>query len=245
MTAARLDYRKPLEIRPIKISTQYFGRSYANVLIEMGKTVVLCSVTYQIGVPKFLKGTQFGWLTAEYSMLPAATHERSQRDHQRSNPNGRSLEIQRLIGRVLRQSIALEKVPNATLVVDCDVLQADGGTRIAALNGASIALAIACQKLEKEKKIEPNAFKSFVGGISCGIVQNEVLLDLSYEEDSNATADGHCILNSLDQIVEIHAFGEQGAISESQYQQLVHSGMQGAKQILEWQQKQITALSLS
>jgi ribonuclease PH len=238
----RLDSRTPVDLRTLKLTARFFGHSDANVLIEMGKTSVLCSVTYQNGVPKFLKGSSLGWLTAEYQMLPCATHERSIRDSVRSNPNGRALEIQRLIGRTLRHCVALDKIGESTLIVDCDVLQADGGTRIAAINGSAIALALALNRLEKHKKVAPGAFKGLVGGISCGYVHNELLIDLAYHEDSQASTDAFWVIDEKGAIIEQHTSAEQKALTHEQWLNLTQHAHQSALSIIDWQKTQLNSI---
>jgi ribonuclease PH len=235
----RLDSRAALDLRPLKVTPRFFGHSDANVLIEMGRTAVLCSVTHQMGVPKFLKGSNLGWLTAEYQMLPCSTHDRSIRDSQRISPNGRALEIQRLIGRTLRHCIALDKIGESTLTVDCDVLQADGGTRIAAINGGAIALAMAMHRLEKQKKVAPGAFKGLIGGISCGYVQGELLIDLAYQEDSQASTDAFWIIDKNQKIIEQDSCAEQVPMSHDQWLMLSQQAHRSSISIIQWQQQQL------
>lgn len=235
----RLDSRNFLDIRNLKITPQYFGYGESNVLIEMGRTAVLCSVSYQNTVPKFLKGSHMGWVTAEYQMLPTATHERGLRDHQKSSPNGRALEIQRLIGRTLRHCVALDQIGESTLTIDCDVLQADGGTRIAAINGGAIALGIALDRLVRKKKVSPSAFKGLVGGISCGYVHNQLLIDLAYQEDSQASTDAFWIINEEGHLVEQETSAEQGALTQEQWSALTLEAHIAAKNIVSWQKEQL------
>ena len=235
----RLDGRDSLDLRTLKITPRFFGHAEANVLIEMGKTAVLCSVTHQPGVPKFLKGSALGWLTAEYQMLPCSTHDRSLRDSQRSSPNGRALEIQRLIGRTLRHCIALDKIGESTLIVDCDVLQADGGTRIAAINGSAIALGIAMHRLEKHKKVASGAFKGLIGGISCGYVHNEFLIDLAYQEDSQASTDAFWIIDENERIIEQDSCAEQVPLSHERWLALTQHAHQASVAIMHWQKQQL------
>ncbi len=237
----RLDGRSDLDIRPIKFQHRFYGYGLSNILIEMGRTVVSCSVSLSHGVPKFLKGTSSGWLSAEYQMLPSSTHERTVRDHYRNQPNGRSIEIQRLISRTLRQSLHLEKLGEQTLTVDCDILQADGGTRIAAINGGSLALALACHRLEKEKKILPGVFKGLIAGISCGYVQQRFLVDLSYQEDSQADSDGFFIINETGSIIGADLSVENLALSPEQWQTFCTHGYAKAQEILETQRKMIAS----
>jgi len=238
----RLDGRNALDLRPLKITPQFFGQADANVLIEMGRTAVLCSVTYQAGVPKFLKGSSLGWLTAEYQMLPSSTHDRSIRDSQRSSPNGRALEIQRLIGRTLRHCIALDKIGECTLIVDCDVLQADGGTRIASINGSAIALGMAMHRLEKHKKVAPGSFKGLIGGISCGYVHNEFLIDLAYQEDSQASTDAFWIIDEHERIIEQDSSAEQVPLSHEHWLSLTQEAHKASIRIMEWQKQQLSQI---
>jgi ribonuclease PH len=210
----RIDRRANDEFRSINFVIDYLDYADACVLIEMGKTKVVCNVTFQPGVPKFLKGTDTGWLTAEYAMLPTATHDRTQRDVNKGSANGRAIEIQRLIGRTLRNCIALEKLGENTLTIDCDVLQADGGTRTASINACSVALYLAIQRLEAKKKIPPQVFKHFVGAISCGYVQGDLLLDLNYEEDSHAQSDCNIIMSDSGEFLEMQTSAEDKPLSK-------------------------------
>lgn len=197
------------QLRPIKITYNAFGYAAGNVLFELGQTKLLCAVSIQQGVPHFLKGTRTGWLTAEYAMLPMSTHIRSPREAIAQRRNGRSTEISRLIGRVLRSIVRLDGIGERTIVVDCDVLQADGGTRTAAISGACLALKAAEQQWLADGIINNSFVMDEVAAISVGIVQGEPLLDLDYVEDSKAAVDFNFILTSLGSIIEIQGAVEQ------------------------------------
>src|SRR6478735_4809722 len=187
----RNDGRAPDEIRPINFELNVAPHASGSVLISMGKTRVICSVTIEDAVPRWMKeqGVTGGWLTAEYSMLPYSTQPRKPRDITKGRIDGRSVEIQRLIGRSLRAVIDLEKLGPRTIWVDCDVLQADGGTRTTAITGASLALAIACRKFVREKKLSVNPIVNAVAAVSVGMINHQALLDLNYTEDVAATVD--------------------------------------------------------
>ena len=202
--------------------TPYFTRyAEGSVLAACGHTKVLCNTSVIEGVPKFLREKQQGWLTAEYQMLPRSTHIRSDREQTRGKPNGRSTEIQRLIGRSLRNCIDLKKIPDFTLVVDCDVIQADGGTRTTALNGAIVSLVHALQHLQYKKKIHTDPLRHLLTAFSIGTLKNQVLLDLDYQEDSKADADCNIVLTEHGDIIEIQGTGEQQPIAFEQLHQML------------------------
>ncbi len=200
--------RKKDEIREIRISKEYIKYPEGSVLIELGNTKVICNATVEEKVPPFLKGTSKGWVTAEYSMLPRATNTRTKRESSNGKLTGRTMEIQRLIGRSLRAAIDLKKLGERTIMIDCDVIQADGGTRTAAITGGYLALELAVNKLLDSGKILENPIVSKIAAISVGIVDGEVLLDLEYEEDSRAEVDMNIIMNDRGEFVEIQGTGE-------------------------------------
>ena len=200
--------RKKDEIREIRISKEYIKYPEGSVLIELGNTKVICNATVEEKVPPFLKGSSKGWITAEYSMLPRATNTRNKRESSNGKLTGRTMEIQRLIGRSLRAAIDLKKLGERTIMIDCDVIQADGGTRTAAITGGYLALELAVNKLLDSGKITENPIVSKIAAISVGIVDGEVLLDLEYEEDSRAEVDMNIIMNDRGEFVEIQGTGE-------------------------------------
>jgi ribonuclease PH len=212
----RLDQRAFDQMRPTHFTLNYLDYADGSVLIETGRTKIICSASLQPGVPKFLKGTNSGWLNAEYAMIPTATHERSQRDIQKGHPSGRTMEIQRLISRSLRNCLSLDKLGEQTFVLDCDVIQADGGTRTASINGCVVALYLAIERLSSKKKIPSGLFKTFIGAISCGIVQNNLLLDLNYHEDSHAQSDCNFVMTEDRRFIEAQATAEEIPIEKKQ-----------------------------
>lgn len=204
----RNNNRKKDEIREIKITKEYIKYPEGSILIELGNTKVICNATIEEKVPPFLKGTSKGWVTAEYSMLPRATNTRTKRESSNGKLTGRTMEIQRLIGRSLRAAIDLKKLGERTIMIDCDVIQADGGTRTASITGGYLALELAVKKLLDSGKILENPIISKIAAISVGIVDGEVLLDLEYEEDSKAEVDMNIIMNDKEEFVEIQGTGE-------------------------------------
>ena len=204
----RNNNRKKDEIREIKITKEYIKYPEGSVLIELGNTKVICNATVEEKVPPFLKGSSKGWITSEYSMLPRATNTRTKRESSNGKLTGRTMEIQRLIGRSLRAAIDLKKLGERTIMIDCDVIQADGGTRTAAITGGYLALELAVNKLLDSGKITENPIVSKIAAISVGIVDGEVLLDLEYEEDSRAEVDMNIIMNDRGEFVEIQGTGE-------------------------------------
>lgn len=230
----RSDGRKPNELRPVKITPGYLDYPEGSVLIEMGKTRVLCAVSVENQVPKWLVGQNQGWLTAEYAMLPRATHTRSPRE---TTPSARSQEIRRLIGRSLRAAVDLRVIGERTINIDCDVLQADGGTRTAAITGAYVAVGIALDKMMQAKQASPRALKTAVAAVSVGIVGGELLLDLNYPEDSRAEVDFNVVMTSEGNFVEVQGTGEGSTYSRAQMNQLLDLAKQGIDELLEVQQR--------
>ncbi|TAH53972.1 MAG: ribonuclease PH [Chloroflexota bacterium] len=235
----RPDNRKSTEMRPVKMTPGYIEYPEGSVLIEMGKTRVLCAVSVENQVPKWLVGQNQGWLTAEYAMLPRATHTRSQRE---TTPSARSQEIRRLIGRSLRAAVDLRLIGERTLNVDCDVLQADGGTRTAAITGAYVAVCIALDKMIQKKDASPRALKTAVAAVSVGIVNGEPVLDLNYAEDSRAQVDFNVVMTAEGNFVEVQGTGEGATFSRKQMEQLLGLAQKGIQQLLEIQQQTLDAL---
>jgi ribonuclease PH len=214
----RPDGRKPDELRPITITPDFSKYAEGSVLIAAGETHVICTASVEEKVPPFLEGKGKGWVTAEYAMLPRSTHTRSGR-----NPGGRGQEIQRLIGRALRAAVDMKALGPRQITVDCDVIQADGGTRTAAITGGFVALALAVRRLRAAGKIsaEKNPIKQAVAAISAGIIDGEARVDLPYVEDSNAEADCNFVMTDKGGFVEIQATAEKDSFSPAQYGQLV------------------------
>ncbi len=205
---SRIDGRRPRDLRPVKITPGILDFAEGSCVIEFGRTRVLCAASIEEKQPGFLRGTQSGWVTAEYSMLPRATHTRSQREVERGRPGGRTQEIQRLIGRALRGVVNLELLGQRTITVDCDVLQADGGTRTASITGGFVALSLAIQKLIKAGAVAPSVIATQVAAVSVGIIKGEALLDLCYEEDSTAEVDFNIVMTGEDAFVEVQGTAE-------------------------------------
>ena len=209
--------RKFNELRNIKVEAGFMKNAYSSCLIEFGLTKVICSVTIEEKVPRWLKGTNQGWLTAEYSMLPTATNSRNDREAIKGKLSGRTQEISRLIGRSLRNCLNLSFLSDKLIKIDCDVLSADGGTRTTSINGSWIALNFAIKKLLDKKLLLNNPIKYGVSAISCGIISGQPFLDLDYDEDSSAEADANFVFDSLGNIIEIQCTGEKNVISEKSF----------------------------
>ncbi len=225
----RRDGRELDEMRKIKVTKEYIIYPEGSVLIEIGNTKVICNVTVEDKVPKFLIGKGKGWITAEYNMLPRSTHTRMLRDISKLKKNGRSLEIQRLIGRCLRGAVDLELLGEKTLIVDCDVVQADGGTRTASITGGFMAIKLACNKLLEEGKLEKTPIKNGVVAVSVGIVDEKPMLDLCYEEDSRADVDMNICMTDKGRFLELQGGGEKGDFSKNELIKLMELGEKGCK----------------
>ena len=206
--------RKNDEMREVRVTKNYIMHPEGSVLIEFGNTKVICNATVEEKIPPFLRGSGTGWITAEYSMLPRATNNRIQREASKGKIAGRTMEIQRLIGRALRSSIDLGKLGERTIIIDCDVIQADGGTRTASITGAYLAMELAIEKLIDERKLNEIPIISKVAAISVGKIKNEILLDLEYEEDSKADVDMNIIMNDKGEFIEIQGTGEEATFTQ-------------------------------
>ena len=206
--------RKNDEMREVRVTKNYIMHPEGSVLIEFGNTKVICNATVEEKIPPFLRGSGTGWITAEYSMLPRATNNRVQREASKGKIAGRTKEIQRLIGRALRSSIDLGKLGERTIIIDCDVIQADGGTRTASITGAYLAMELAIEKLIDERKLNEIPIISKVAAISVGKIKNEILLDLEYEEDSKADVDMNIIMNDKGEFIEIQGTGEEATFTQ-------------------------------
>lgn len=237
----RADGRSANQLRPIRFQNHIAPYAAGSTLIEWGKTRVICAVTIEENVPRWMKEQKVtgGWLTAEYSMLPYSTLDRKPRDITKGKLDGRSSEIQRLIGRAMRASVDLEKIGARTVCVDCDVLQADGGTRTAAITGAFVALSLAVNKLLTDQKIYSNPILHPVAAASVGIVEGTPLLDLCYTEDVAATVDMNMVMNSAGEFIELQGSGEEATFSETQLAALLALGKGGIRELLAAQQTAI------
>lgn len=234
MESTRSFNRTPNEFRPVTITRNFTKYAAGSVLIEFGDTKVICTASVIPGVPSFIKEErpESGWLTAEYAMLPGSTHSRSNRDGRKGSVSGRTMEIQRLIGRTLRCAVDLNKMPGYTIYIDCDVIQADGGTRTTSINGACIALYDACQSMVDQGLVAENPFKQFIAAISLGINNNQVICDLDYAEDSSVGADCNLIVGADGQMIEFQLSGEKETFS-TEAMLTVHSvGSQAIEQII-------------
>jgi len=205
---SRIDGRTCEALRPVKITPDYLEHPAGSVLIEMGRTKVICTASLEEGVPGFLKGQGRGWVTAEYGMLPGSTNTRMDREAARGKVGGRTMEIQRLIGRSLRAIVDFEALGERTIQLDCDVIQADGGTRTASITGAWVAFALACRRLRAAGDIEVDPLKDHVAAISVGVVAGEPMLDLCYEEDSRADVDMNVVMTGNGSFIEVQGTAE-------------------------------------
>ncbi|QIQ21319.1 ribonuclease PH [Zophobihabitans entericus] len=223
------------EVRPIKLTRHYTKHAEGSVLVEFGETKVICTATIEEGVPRFLKGQNQGWITAEYGMLPRSTHTRNQREAAKGKQGGRTLEIQRLIARSLRAAVDLQTLGEYTITLDCDVLQADGGTRTASITGACVALADALNKMVADKTLKTNPLKGLVAAISVGIVNDEAVCDLEYIEDSNAETDMNVVMTEDGRIIEIQGTAEGEPFTHEELLELLELARNGIKTIIEKQ----------
>jgi ribonuclease PH len=232
-TPARVDGRKPDELRPISFEPDIAPHATGSVLVRYGSTQVICAATIEPGVPTWMKqqGVKGGWLTAEYSMLPYSTHERKARDINKGRLDGRTVEIQRLIGRSLRAAVDLERLGQNTLWIDCDVLQADGGTRTAAISGAYVASRLAVQKLLDLGKLRESPLIDSVAAVSAGIFEGVAYLDLAYVEDKDAQVDFNIVMTGKGQFVEVQGTGEESTFSQAQLDELLGLAQKGLREI--------------
>ncbi|MEL0612249.1 ribonuclease PH [Marinomonas arenicola] len=229
--------READQLRPLKITRNFTKHAEGSVLIECGDTKVICTATVVNGVPRFLKGKGQGWITAEYGMLPRSTHSRVDREAARGKQNGRTVEIQRLIGRSLRAAVDLKKLGENTITIDCDVIQADGGTRTASISGGFVALADAIQVLMDKKRVKENPIVSQIAAISVGVYKGVPVLDLDYPEDSNAETDMNVIMNDKGGFIEIQGTAEGEAFSDEHMVGMLAVARKGIAEIIELQSK--------
>lgn len=229
----RADGRKPEELRPVTFVANFAPHATGSVLVRYGSTQVICAATIEPGVPNWMKqqGVKGGWLTAEYSMLPYSTHERKARDINKGRLDGRTVEIQRLIGRSLRATIDLDKLGQNTLWLDCDVLQADGGTRTASITGAYVAARLAVQRLLDEGKLKESPLIDSVAAVSVGLFGDGALLDLAYVEDKEAAVDFNVVMTGQGRFVEVQGTGEESTFSHEQLNDLLALAQKGLKEL--------------
>lgn len=233
----RPSQRTPGQMRPITITRQYTKHAEGSVLIEFGETKVLCTASVVAGVPRFLKGKNQGWLTAEYGMLPRSTHTRSDREAARGKQSGRTQEIQRLIGRSLRAAIDLKALGENTIHLDCDVLQADGGTRTASITGACVALVDAVNFMRKNKMIDGNPIRQMIAAISVGIYQDTPVLDLDYLEDSSCETDMNVVMTETGGFIEVQGTAEGASYSAEELTAMLELAKQGIRELIDAQKQ--------
>jgi ribonuclease PH len=240
----RFDNRTPEQMRPINLVPDYIPTAEGSVLIEVGNTRVICTASIEETVPSFMRNSGKGWISAEYAMLPRATLTRSSREVNKGRQSGRSHEIQRLIGRSLRAVVDLSRLGERTIWIDCDVIQADGGTRTASITGAFVALGLALEKLVEAGTLTSVPLRDFVGAISVGIVDGEILLDLCYEEDSRADVDMNFVMTAGRKLVEVQATAEHQVFDEQQLAKMVSLAGQGVQALIAKQQAVLNKLTL-
>ena len=246
----RSDDRAPDQIRAINFELNIAPHATGSVLISMGNTRVICGVTVEDVIPRWMKESGSGrmtggWLTSEYSMLPYSTTTRKPRDISKGRLDGRSTEIQRLIGRSLRAVVDLEKLGPRTMWVDCDVLQADGGTRTAAITGASLAVALACRKLAKDKKVDAPPIKKLVAAVSAGILDGQAIVDLNYEEDKAVTVDFNLVATEDGDLVEVQSSGEESTFTQHELDQMTALARKGIAELIAAQRAILARIMVS
>jgi len=241
--AARADGRKPDQLRPVRFLNHIAPYATGSTLIEWGQTRVICGITVEESVPRWMKDQNVsgGWITAEYSMLPYSTLQRKQRDISKGKIDGRSQEIQRLIGRAMRSALDLEKLGSRTIWVDCDVLQADGGTRTAAITGSFVALSLAVRQLLKSGKLAVDPIVNPVAAVSVGIIGREAFLDLNYTEDVIAIVDMNIVMTAKGEFIELQGTGEESTFTEGQLASMLALGRKGIAALISLQQTAIEA----
>jgi ribonuclease PH len=241
-TVRERSYRRPSDgLRPVAFEAGFVRTATGSALISMGETRVICTASVQESVPRWLSGSGRGWVTAEYGMLPASTGDRKTRDITRGRADGRSVEIQRLIGRSLRGIIDFGALGERTIYIDCDVLQADGGTRCASITGGMVALALACRRLSAEGKLERSPLTGSVAAVSCGIVGGAALLDLDYSEDSTAQVDANVVMTADGGLVEVQATAERTPLSRAHLDDLLALAAHGIEELHALQEQAVAA----
>ena len=231
----RPSHREPNQLREIKITRNYTQHAEGSVLVEFGQTRVLCTASVIDGVPRFLKGKNQGWITAEYGMLPRATHSRNDREASRGKQGGRTLEIQRLIGRSLRTCVDLKSLGDNTITLDCDVLQADGGTRTAAITGACVAMRDAVEWMRTHDKLKKQPIFNYIAAVSVGLYRGQPVLDLDYAEDVLADTDMNVVMNEQGRFIELQGTAEDGSFDREQLNTMLMLAEGGIKQLIEHQ----------
>src|SRR5215470_102355 len=246
-SALRADGRRPDQLRSVRFQNYIAPYATGSTLIEWGNTRVICGVTIEEIVPRWMKeqNVSGGWITAEYSMLPYSTLQRKPRDSTKGRIDGRSQEIQRLIGRSMRAVLDLDKLGERTIWVDCDVLQADGGTRTAAITGSSLALAIACRKLVREKKIDASPVRKLIAAVSAGVLDGRAILDLNYEEDKLVAVDFNLVATEDGEFVEVQASGEEATFSGSQLDEMLGLARTGIASLISAQRAVLARIMVS
>jgi ribonuclease PH len=240
MSKTRTDGRQPSDLRPVKITPGFLPAAEGSALIEIGHTKVVCSASLDEGVPSWMRGGGKGWITAEYGMLPRATSTRTAREVNRGRPGGRTHEIQRLIGRALRSVIRLDKLGERTIYIDCDVLQADGGTRTASITGAWVALALALKQMVDFRMISEMPLRASLAAVSVGMVDGVAMLDLCYEEDSRAQVDMNVVMTASGEFAEVQSTGESSTFTLDQLQQMLTLAQSGIAKLFEVQKEIIS-----
>ena len=233
--------RSNFDIRKVEIIPNYIKNADGSCLIKSGNTHVICTASYESKVPRWLKGSGKGWVTAEYGMLPRSTNERMRRESAAGKIGGRTSEIQRLIGRSLRAGVDLSLLGENLITIDCDVIQADGGTRTASITGGFVALKICIEILKEKKIINTNPIKNHIAAISCGVVNGDIFVDLDYNEDSSADIDANFVMNGKEEIVELQLTGEQTTCSEDQLNEMLVHSKKSIKDLIEKQKKALSA----
>jgi len=240
----RSDNRSPDQMRPVNIIPNFINTAEGSVLIELGNTRVICTASIEETVPQFMRNRGKGWISSEYSMLPRATLTRTPREVNKGRPSGRTHEIQRLIGRSLRAVTDLERLGERTVWIDCDVIQADGGTRTASVTGAFVALGLALEKLVESGTLTSVPFRDYLAAVSVGIVDGEILLDLAYEEDSRADVDMNFVMTAGRKLVEVQATAEHQVFDEEQLGKMIGLASQGVQALIAKQQAVLGTLTL-
>ncbi|HLH30957.1 MAG TPA: ribonuclease PH [Terriglobia bacterium] len=233
----RFEGRAHDQLRSVRMTPGFIGQAEGSVLIEVGRTRVICTASVEEAVPSFLKGQGKGWITSEYSMIPRATNTRTARESTVGKKSGRTQEIQRLIGRALRAAIELEKLGERQIWIDCDVIEADGGTRTASITGAFVAVSLAIKKLMDSKILGQNPIRSHVAAVSVGVIKGVPMLDLDYSEDSTADVDFNIVMTDRDEFVEIQGTAERFPFSSTALSQLLELGRRGIHELIDLQRK--------
>ncbi len=240
----RSDNRAPDQMRPVKITPEFISTAEGSALIEVGNTRVICTASVEETVPSFLRNRGKGWITSEYAMIPRATLTRTPREVAKGRPSGRTHEIQRLIGRALRAVVDLNRLGERTIWIDCDVIQADGGTRTASITGAFVAMGLALQKLVEAGTLSSAPIRDFVAATSVGIVDGEIMLDLAYEEDSRAEVDMNFVMTGGKKFVEMQATAEQKPFDDTQLKRMMELARKGVESLIAKQQAVLSSLLL-